>query len=196
MQLGRRLVLGSIAAGVVLGVVGGYVASRSGDDARADEAGDTVELDRRAELSEPGLATNDAVDGEALPDVELLASGDVAVSTADLVGQPLVVNIWYSTCEPCQRELPAFAEVHAEVGDRVRFVGVNPQDSAEVMDRFAGERGVRYELLRDPAADLIDRLGIAVFPITLFVAADGTIVEQTGALDADGLRSMIAEHFR
>jgi hypothetical protein len=30
-------------------------------------------------------------------------------------------------------------------------------------------------------------------PITLFVTSDGTIVEQTGALDADELRAEIAD---
>ena len=38
----------------------------------------------------------------------------------------MVVNLWYSTCPPCARELADFAAVEAEVGDDVRFVGVNP----------------------------------------------------------------------
>jgi peroxiredoxin len=192
MQLGRRLVLGSVAAGVALGAAGGYVASQSGG---AGDADDAVVFDTPGEVAAPGLATNDAVGGEPLPDVDLLATDDAEVATSSLLGQPLVVNVWFSTCVPCERELSAFAEVHTEVGERVRFVGVNPQDYVDVMVRFASERGVRYELLRDPAADLIDALGIAVFPVTLFVDAGGTIVEQSGALDADALRAKIAEHF-
>ena len=34
----------------------------------------------------------------------------------------MVVNVWYSTCPPCARELADFAAVHAEIGDEVRFV--------------------------------------------------------------------------
>ena len=54
----------------------------------------------------------------------------------------MVVNLWYSTCPPCARELADFAAVDAEVGDDVRFVGVNPYDTAPTMTRFAADRGV------------------------------------------------------
>ena len=114
------------------------------------------------------------------------------ISTSDLIGEPMVVNLWYSTCAPCAKELPEFAEVDAETDD-VRFFGINNVDSVEDMEAFASERGVEYDLLRDDSAVFTDAIGAVAFPITLFVASDGTIVDQTGALDADGLRERIAE---
>ena len=59
------------------------------------------------------------------------------------------------------------------------------------MERFAGERGVEYELFRDEAAELQTALGITFFPYTVFVTSSGEIVDQTGVLDADGLREKI-----
>ena len=59
----------------------------------------------------------------------------------------MVVNLWYSNCPPCARELTYFAAVEADVGDDIRFVGVNPLDDVDEMRRFAAERGVDYELL-------------------------------------------------
>ena len=103
-----------------------------------------------------------------------------------------MVNLWYSTCPPCAKELPDFAEVDAET-DAVRFIGVNTLDSLEVMERFAGERGVEYDLFRDEFAELADAIGATAMPVTLFVTSDGTIVEQTGALDADELRAKVAD---
>src|SRR5690606_18180758 len=114
------------------------------------------------------------------------------VSTHELLGEPMVVNLWYSTCAPCAIELPEFAAVDAEF-DEVRFIGVNPIDSVDVMERFAGERGVEYALYRDDRSELTDELGLVAVPVTLFVAPDGTIVEQTGALDADQLRAKIGD---
>ena len=108
-------------------------------------------------------------------------------------GRPMVVNLWYSTCPPCARELADFAVVHAELGEQVRFVGVNPVDSPAVMTRFAGERGVDYELLRDPAGAFGEQLGVAAYPATIFVARDGTVVGSTGVIDDDGLRERIGE---
>ena len=117
------------------------------------------------------------------------------IRTSSLVGQPLVVNLWYSTCIPCKRELGEFATVHREVGDEVRFVGINPLDSVDVMERFAGDRGVGYELLRDerersstPSASSTSRSRCSSAP-------DGEIVAQTGEIDGDELRARIEELF-
>jgi thiol-disulfide isomerase/thioredoxin len=119
-------------------------------------------------------------------------AGD-AVSTADLIGQPLILNFWYSTCAPCKKELPDFATVHAELGDRIRFVGINPYDVPEVNESFARDRGIRYELLRDVADRFGSEVGIATAPFTLFVQADGTIQRQAGLLDETTLRQYAEE---
>jgi thiol-disulfide isomerase/thioredoxin len=185
-----RLFAVSIAIAAVVGIVGGIVlAQRSGDDG----------VD--ASLSDPGSVVtfpadglgNTDVEGDRLPEATLTDRAGDELTTAELVGAPLVVNFWFSTCPPCAKELPDFAEVHAEVGDEVRFVGVNTIDSVEVMDRFAGERGVQYELYRDEFAEFTDGIGATAFPVTIFVDSDGVIVDQTGALDAEELRRKVEE---
>jgi thiol-disulfide isomerase/thioredoxin len=126
-----------------------------------------------------------------LPQIEMLDARGLAVSSGDLIGVPTVINVWFSTCPPCARELADFAEVHREVGARVRFVGVNPFDSAEVMQRFAAERGVAYEQWRDPDSAFIDAIATTAFPRTLFVNAAGLVVADTGVLTAEELRNLI-----
>ena len=66
-------------------------------------------------------------------------------------------------------------------------------DTVDAMKRFADDRGVRYELLRDDGFAFTDGLGIVAFPATLFVDADGRIVDQIGAIDDDELRDKLAE---
>ena len=176
---------------VAVAVVGVFVWIQSSDG--DDPALDATLQDPQSVITFPddGLG-NDDVQGDPFPDVVLLDRGDHEVTTGDLVGEPLVVNLWYSTCPPCAKELPDFAEVDAETDD-VRFIGVNTLDSLEVMERFAGERGVEYELFRDEFAELADAIGATAMPITLFVTSNGTIVEQTGPLDADELRAEITD---
>jgi peroxiredoxin len=189
VKIRPRLLVGSLLVAVaVIGAVVWFQASR-GDDADVDA---TLE-DPQAVITYPneGLG-NDDVQGNPFPDVVLIDTDDNEVTTADLVGEPLVVNLWYSTCPPCAKELPSFAEVDAET-DAVRFIGVNTLDSLETMERFAGERGVEYELFRDEFAELADAIGATAMPVTLFVRSDGTIVEQTGVLDADELRAKVAD---
>jgi len=186
------LVLCTAIAG---GLVGGWALNRAvfgGDD---DSDIDSVVLAEPGEYQEPVDGENRAVDGDELPDVALADSDGFEIRTSSLVGQPLVINLWYSTCIPCKRELGEFAEVHRELGDEVRFVGVDPFDSVEVMERFAGDRGVGYELLRDEAGEFISALGVVSFPVTLFIDADGVIIAQTGEIDGDELRARIEEVF-
>ena len=134
-------------------------------------------------------------DSGAFPVVDLLGDGGIVVSTSSWRGQPLVVNFWYSTCAPCAQEMRDFAEVDDDVGDAVRFVGVDPLDTVEAMTKFASERGVTYDLFRDEKAELQTELAITGFPTTYFVSANGEILGSSGVLDADGLQREIRTYF-
>ena len=104
----------------------------------------------------------------------------------------MVLNVWATTCEACKKEMPALAQLNAEFGDRVRFIGVNQFANNETALSFARDKGVRYELLSDQNGELVSALGVAGLPYTLFVSADGTIVAQKGiALTADTIRTTI-----
>jgi len=182
-----RLLAGSLAVAVLLIVAFAVVL--------ATQASSDDDVDARLT---PGVVTfpndglpNANVEGDQLPVVDLGDRDGNAISTASFLGQPLVVNFWYASCPPCVKELPDFAEVHSEMGDDVRFIGVNTQDSVEEMERFAADRGVTYELYRDDFGDLVDAIRLVNTPTTLFVTPDGGIIEQTGVLDADELRSEI-----
>jgi len=188
VKIRPRLLIGSLVAAVALIAVVTLVWSGQDDDPDVD-----ARLDGQGSVETfpaDGLG-NDVVEGEPFPDVVLIDRDDNEVPSSALVGEPLVVNLWFSSCPPCAQELPEFAEVDAE-NDDVRFVGVNTIDSVEVMERFAGERGVTYDQFRDEFAEFTDAVGAVAFPLTLFVTSDGTIVDQTGVLDADGLRERIA----
>lgn len=177
-----RLLAVSLAVAVVLSIVGGVI-----------WAGATADDESESDGEPTAIETNDDVVGTPLPEATVSDSDGNPLSVSSFVGDPLVVNFWFSTCPPCAKELPDFAVVHDERGDDVRFIGVNPIDSIEVMERFAGERGVTYELYRDDLAEFTDGIGASNFPITIFVTSEGQIVEQAGILDADQLRQKIDE---
>jgi peroxiredoxin len=190
MAVRPRLLAVSLAIALVVGVAGGWVLNRAQSSPTVP---DDIVLDTPGEYQQPIEGADQVVTGVPFPSVALLDVTDAEVPSRSLVGAPLVVNVWFSTCPPCARELADFAEVHREVGDRVRFVGINPLDGTEAMQRFAAERGVAYELLRDPASRFLDAAGVASFPRTLFVDEQGIIVGEAGELDADDLRARIEE---
>jgi len=189
----RRLLFGSLAVSAVLSVALGLVLARQSSDSGADD--DVAVIDVDPTLARPSIGVNDKVEGTPLPDTTVRTLGGDAVATTSLVGQPLVINVWASTCGPCKAELPDFAAAHARFGDTVRFVGIDYLPPSDSEEQFARDKGVQYELLYDADGEFISAAGIATFPVTLFVDADGTIVEQTGQLDEEQIATLVAEHF-
>jgi peroxiredoxin len=187
VTVNKRLLFGSLAlaAAIVAGV--GVVAANRADDQTSDGE---VTLSSSNDLS-PTIGTNARVTGQPLPHVDLQTLAGDTFKTADLIGRPLVINFWYSTCAPCKRELPAFAAVHAKYGDQVRFVGVDSLPPSDGEESFARDKGVQYELLYDTNGELISAVGVAAFPQTLIIDANGTILQQTGQLTEAKLDELI-----
>ena len=182
-----------MVAAVAASAIGAVVWSNVVADDRT-AVDDAVTLVEPGEYVEPGTATNPPIDRRPLPAVALT---DTAGATFDPTtdDRPLVLNVWFSTCPPCARELVEFGDLDRELGDQVRFVGVNPSDDADRMIEFAAARDVDYELYLDADGAFTDELGIVAFPVTLLVAPDGTIIEQTGALTGPELRERLAEQW-
>lgn len=124
--------------------------------------------------------TSDAIlrDAEDLPDMALPSLDSAGeVDLAGYRGTPLVVNFWGSWCQPCVREMPAFEQVHASLGDTVAFLGVNVNDSEEAARSMAERTGVTYDLVRDVDGRLGRALAVTTFPTTVLVLPDGTIID-------------------
>jgi thiol-disulfide isomerase/thioredoxin len=179
----RSAVLAAAVGVVLLGTAFGIAKAR--DDVTSDAV-----LDEPGVYQEPSGSTNPPLPTDHLPALTLTdAAGNPVQLRSD--GRPMVVNLWFSTCAPCAKELTEFAEVDADVGAQVRFVGVDPFDTPAAMTTFATDRGVTYELLRDPGESLGQALDVVAYPVTLFVAADGTILAETGTMSGETLRNRI-----
>jgi len=183
----------SLSVALVISVGVGWLIARSSSSSSTTSgtAPESVVIPSNSQFTTPGIGTNAAVSGKPLPTVDVQTLQGDNVSTATLIGHPMVINVWGSTCGPCKHELPAFAKVHASMGDQVRFVGLDYLPPSSDEEKFARDKGVQYELFYDGNGEFISKVGISNFPVTLFVNAKGTIVKQTGQLDEATLTSLI-----
>ena len=178
------------AVGALVAAVGAgaLVEAARGDDPRPRPE---VELRFGPEDQEGNLEATD-VTGEALPDTAFTTLDGRSASFADYEGRPLVVNFLASWCVPCQDELPGFQAVHAELGQKVAFLGLNPNDRLEDATTFVESLGVTFDVGRDPHGELFEAFGVVGMPSTYFVSPTGEILgSAVGKLSADGLRSRI-----
>ena len=190
LQLIRRHFIKLLISVTVVSAVGGWIVSRQSNtnvDAHMTSPG---------EVPYPQLSTNDVVVGLDLPRVDVLTENGTTISSSRWVGSPLVINFWYSTCEPCRREMPLLAQTAQRFGHDVRFIGVNLNDSPTVARSFADRYGVTYDLVFDNDGNLARQLGVATAPVTLFVSADGVILDQVaGELEEPDLTSRLNQWF-
>jgi thiol-disulfide isomerase/thioredoxin len=113
---------------------------------------------------------------------------------SQLVGKPLVLNLWASTCTVCTSETPALESVARLLGARVTFVGIDTLDvSRSAGLAFAKRYHVTYRLLYDASGSVATGYGVPGLPVTVFVSAGGKVVgENIGALTAKSLRHYLA----
>jgi len=190
VRIRRNLLVWSTVAALVVAIVGGWLFSSASDD------GVDANLTNPGVVQDPTIGTNAVAKGEALPAVNL-----PSVTTGDLTAifpqaRPLIINFWFSTCEPCRREMPALQAVSTEFTSVVDVIGVNPNDSAEVAAQWAADMGVTFPLYTDRNADLLTQVGVGTMPTTLFVSTDGIIVAtHSGEISAAELRAALATNF-
>ncbi|MBJ6980732.1 MULTISPECIES: DsbE family thiol:disulfide interchange protein [unclassified Luteimonas] len=154
---GRRLLALAIAAGFIVLVALLYYGVRQSD--RAD----------RESLPSPLI-------GRAAPEFSLPVLHDASyrVGSADLRGQPYLLNIWGSWCPACRDEHPVLAK-YAET-KRIRVVGYNwkdePADALRWLEQFGNPYWV---VIADYEGRTAIQWGIYGAPETFLVDAEGII---------------------
>jgi len=183
VHLRRQLLARSVVIALVVSLIVGWWWSRNDDD--------TYTLDSTA----GSIPLNKVSTGGMLAVVDVQdASGNV-ISTGTLLGEPLVVNFWFSTCEPCRREFPVLVAAD-DTYPSLRFVGVNLNDTPEVAADFAAEFGAMFELYFDRDGRLTSAMGVVTAPVTLLIDAGGVVRRQlTGEVTRQMLDDAIAEVF-
>ena len=136
--------------------------------------------------------------GSIAPDFSLATLTEEPVSLHQLRGKPTVINFWATWCPPCREELPALEAAHARYGDRVNFLAVDVEEDAATVRRFADQFGLTLPVLLDVDGAVMDMYQVRGLPTTLFVNAEGVIVNYhmgglTDSSLADYLQPLLEE---
>ena len=102
--------------------------------------------------------------------------GDEArvVTREDLLGAPVLVNVWATWCPTCLAEHGELIRIREEYG--IRIVGVNYKDDARKAMQWLQRHGDPYEFnLMDLDGSLGIELGVYGAPETFLLDAGGTI---------------------
>lgn len=134
--------------------------------------------------------------GKRLADVTLPCLGHPGEVRMRALGKvPTVVNLWGSWCFPCRTEMPEFQKVHVELGDRVRFLGVDTKDFEGPARNAIQNAAISYANVFDKEERVKRSVNARSLPATVLVGADGLIKNvHIGELTAAGLKAQIAKY--
>lgn len=128
-----------------------------------------------------------------VPDTKFAKPDGSTASLVDYRGQKLVVNFFASTCAPCRTEMATLEQVQRDAGDEITVLGIAVRDDPAAAAALVKRSRVSYDTGLDDSGALFDGAGGTLLPFTIFVAADGTIMERrAGALTAATLRERIS----
>ncbi|WP_245565375.1 TlpA family protein disulfide reductase [Nocardioides insulae] len=111
-------------------------------------------------------------------------TGDAELDVAADRGKAVVVNVWWSGCGPCKRELPmlqqAADELEAERPGEVAFVGVNTRDLDPAQGQaFERSTGVSYPSIYDPSGKALlafhGQVPLFAMPATVVLDDEGRV---------------------
>lgn len=115
--------------------------------------------------------------GKPAPSFELPLLDGGSISSAELDGQPYVVNFWASWCVPCREEAPVLQSFHERWSDRgVVVLGVVYQDTASKAKDFRDEFRLTFPQALDPGGIAALDFGVFGIPETYVVDSRGIVM--------------------
>ena len=119
-----------------------------------------------------------STDKDKIPDFTLKDYDGNDVSLADFAGKNIIVNSWAVWCPFCVAELPDFAALEAELGDKIAIIAIDRAESLAKTKSYTDDLGVTDDILflLDPKDSFYRSIGGFSMPETLFVDGEGNIL--------------------
>ncbi|MFD1063037.1 TlpA family protein disulfide reductase [Winogradskyella litorisediminis] len=118
--------------------------------------------------------------GTKLPSFSLKSIDGNVVTSDELLGKPLVINMWFTTCAPCIAEMPELNKIKADaLNKEVQFFAVTYENNEKVT-QFLEKKTFDFTHLVD-AKDYCETF-TNQFPINIFVNRNGIITDIKGGM--------------
>lgn len=123
--------------------------------------------------------------GAAMPDFSFTDPAGRRISSAELKGRPVLVNLWATWCGPCVLEMPMLDSLAEKHNGKLAVVTVaQDQDQEKVAKFFADQQFRHLQPWLDPDMQLSDHYKTGVLPTTVLYDKDGKEVwRMVGAHD-------------
>lgn len=114
--------------------------------------------------------------GDTMDDFTVTTSDGEELTLSKLLEtkKAVVLNFWFSTCQPCAMEFPFLEEAYEEYKDQIEVIAVTPFDDAETVSNYKEEKGLTFPMGEDTAG-LCDQFIFDGYPTTIVIDRFGTV---------------------
>ena len=132
--------------------------------------------------------TVSTVDGQELTLSQILKEKDA-----------VMLNFWYTGCDPCKAEFPLLQAAYEAYGDRIEVITMNPtdlsRDTADQIKDFRDQYGLTMPMATCSGL-WFNVLGSNAYPTTVIIDRYGVVcLKYTGSMDDAGVFEAAFEHF-
>lgn len=105
-----------------------------------------------------------------------------------------VINFWTTWCPPCREEMPELEKFYKAYGSKVKFFGIDEQESADKVNNFVHNNNYTYPILLDASGEIGHQFKVQGIPTTVIIDANGTIVyRKTGGVTLTELKTVLSK---
>jgi peroxiredoxin len=116
------------------------------------------------------------------------------VKLAELKGKVIVLNFWATWCVACKAEIPDFVDLQTRyAAEGLQLIGVSVDDPVKKLKSYVDRQKMNYPVLQGRGHDdILDAYSLAILPVTVLIARDGTIcTKYEGPIAKDALERAI-----
>lgn len=112
-----------------------------------------------------------------IPDLELVTMAGDYLTTDDLRGRVVLIDVWGTWCAPCRAAVPELKRLAGRM-KKAPFVMISISNDTDepVLKKFIAEHAMDWPQVWDEDRELLRRLGVNRFPTYLLVDHEGEIV--------------------
>ncbi len=121
------------------------------------------------------------------PELDLLDMQEKKWKTADLKGNPAIINFWATWCAPCREELPSMEKAWEKIkNEGIQMLAVSYGEDADTVGAFQMDYPMSFPVLLDSKGEIGRSWPVKGLPTTFVIDTEGNIVYQAmGAREWD-----------
>ncbi len=117
--------------------------------------------------------------GGKLPDATLRGLNGPERNLSEFFGRPLIINVWASWCGPCRAEMASLERLAwLDESHDLTVIGISTDDYEERAVEALTKSNATITHFIDSNLRMEKMLGASRLPLTVFVAADGRVLQR------------------